>query len=76
LPDLGSGFAAISGGTSRPVWYSEHGLLLMRWLLIALFVSLAALLIAATGSAIHIVVQRARLRSKPVVPPKPGARTG
>jgi hypothetical protein len=43
----------------------------MRWLLIALFVSLAALLIAATGSAIHILVQRARLRSKPVVPPNP-----
>ena len=40
-------------------------LILMRWLLIALLVSLAALLIAAAGMTIHILVQRARLRSKP-----------
>jgi uncharacterized membrane protein len=37
----------------------------MRWLMIALLVSLAALLIAAAGMTIHIWVQRARLRSKP-----------
>jgi hypothetical protein len=37
----------------------------MRWLLIALLVSLAALLIAAAGMTIHIWVQRARLRTKP-----------
>jgi hypothetical protein len=37
----------------------------MRWLLIALLVSLAALLIAAAGVTLHIWVQRARLRSKP-----------
>jgi len=37
----------------------------MRWLLIALLVSLAALLIAAAGMTFHIWVQRARLRSKP-----------
>jgi hypothetical protein len=36
----------------------------MRWLLIALLVSLAALLIAAAGMTIHVWVQRARLRSK------------
>jgi hypothetical protein len=38
----------------------------MRWLLIALLVSLAALLIAAAGMTLHIWVQRARLRSKPM----------
>ena len=38
--------------------------MLMRWLLIALLVSLAALLIAAAGMTLHIWVQRARLRSK------------
>jgi hypothetical protein len=37
----------------------------MRWLLIALLVSLAALLIAADLMTLHIWVQRARLRSKP-----------
>jgi uncharacterized iron-regulated membrane protein len=37
----------------------------MRWLLIALLVSLAALLIAAAGMTLHIWVQRARFRSKP-----------
>jgi uncharacterized membrane protein len=37
----------------------------MRWLLIALLVSLAALLIAAVGGAWHIRLQRARIRSKP-----------
>ncbi len=41
-------------------------LILMRWLLIALLVSLAALLIAAAGMTLHIWVQRARLRSKPM----------
>jgi len=39
--------------------------MLMRWLLIALLVSLAALLMAAAGMTIHIWVQRARFRSKP-----------
>ena len=37
----------------------------MRWLLIALLVSLAALLIAAAAMTLHIWVQRARFRSKP-----------
>jgi uncharacterized membrane protein len=37
----------------------------MRWLLIALLVSLAALLIAAAGGARHIWLQRAQLRAKP-----------
>jgi len=37
----------------------------MRWLLIVLLVSLAALLIAAAGMTLHIWVQRARLRSRP-----------
>jgi hypothetical protein len=37
----------------------------MRWLLIALLISLAALLIAVAGMTFHIWVQRARLRSKP-----------
>lgn len=36
--------------------------MLMRWLLIALLVSLAALLIAVAGMTLHIWVQRARLR--------------
>jgi hypothetical protein len=36
----------------------------MRWLLIALFVSLAALLIAATGMARHVWRHRDRTRSK------------
>jgi hypothetical protein len=35
----------------------------MRWLLIALLVSLAALLIAVAGVALHIRLQRARIRS-------------
>jgi hypothetical protein len=39
----------------------------MRWLLIALLVSLAALLIAAALMTLHIWVQRARLRSTPIV---------
>ncbi|MGD0801971.1 MAG: hypothetical protein ABR906_11705 [Terracidiphilus sp.] len=37
----------------------------MRWLLIALLVSLVALLIAAAGGARYIWMQRARRRSKP-----------
>jgi len=36
----------------------------MLWLLIALLVSLAAMLIAAAGGALHIWVQRARNRSR------------
>lgn len=37
----------------------------MRWLLIALLVSLAGLLIAAAGMARHIWLQRTLNRSKP-----------
>jgi hypothetical protein len=37
----------------------------MRWLLIVLLVSLAGLLIAAAGMALHIRMQRSRLRSRP-----------
>lgn len=37
----------------------------MRWLLIALLVSLAALLIAAALMTLHIWVQRAQFRSRP-----------
>jgi hypothetical protein len=37
----------------------------MRWLLIALLVSLAALLFAAAGVAHHIWAQRKRGRSRP-----------
>ena len=36
----------------------------MRWLLIALLVSLAAMLIAAAGMMLHIWAQRRRSRSK------------
>jgi hypothetical protein len=36
----------------------------MRWMMIALLVSLAALLIAAAGMARHIWQHRGRLRSK------------
>ena len=39
-------------------------LILMRWLLIALLVSLAALLIAGAGMMLHVWVQRSRSRSK------------
>jgi hypothetical protein len=37
----------------------------MRWLLIVLFVSLGGLLLAAAGVALHIRLQRAKLRRKP-----------
>jgi uncharacterized membrane protein len=49
----------------------------MRWLLIALLVSLAALLIAAAGGAWHIWLQRSKLtkplagRQAPGSPPGP-----
>jgi hypothetical protein len=36
----------------------------MRWLMIALLVSLGVLLIAAAGMARHIWLQRAKLRSR------------
>jgi hypothetical protein len=39
----------------------------MRWLLIALLVSLGALLLAAAGLARHILVQRTNLSRKPIV---------
>jgi hypothetical protein len=37
----------------------------MRWLMIGLLVSLAAMLIAAVGTARHIWLQRAKLKVKP-----------
>jgi hypothetical protein len=37
----------------------------MRWLMIGFLVSLAALLIAAAGTARHIRQERAKLRSMP-----------
>jgi len=37
----------------------------MRWLMIALLVSLAAMLIAAAGGALHIWVQHRQSRSRP-----------
>jgi uncharacterized protein (DUF58 family) len=37
----------------------------MRWLMIALLVSLGALLLAAAGVARHVWLQRARLHSNP-----------
>jgi hypothetical protein len=37
----------------------------MRWLMIALLVSLGALLLAAAGVARHILVQRAKRGRKP-----------
>ena len=43
----------------------------MRWMMIALLVSLAALLLAAAGLAHHIWLQRARLRSNPNAGPVP-----
>ena len=39
----------------------------MRWLMIALLVSLGALLLAAAGVARHIWLQRSQLSSEPVV---------
>jgi HAMP domain-containing protein len=38
----------------------------MRWLMIGLLVSLAALLFVAAGVARHIWIRRANLRHKPV----------
>jgi hypothetical protein len=38
----------------------------MRWLMIGLLASLAALLLAAAGVARHIWIRRSRLRHKPV----------
>lgn len=37
----------------------------MRWLMIGLLVSLALLLFAAGGVALHILLQRAKLHRKP-----------
>jgi hypothetical protein len=47
----------------------------MRWLMIALLVSLAALLLAAAGVARHIWLQRARQRGNSVVSPIPRPAT-
>jgi hypothetical protein len=46
----------------------------MRWLFIVLLISVAALLVAASGTALHIRIQRARIRSKPAAgaPPASG----
>jgi hypothetical protein len=41
----------------------------MRWLMIALLVSVVALLLAAAGVARHIWLQRSRLRSNPEAGP-------
>jgi hypothetical protein len=41
----------------------------MRWLMIALLVSLVALLLAAAGVARHIWLQRSRLQSNPEAGP-------
>jgi hypothetical protein len=43
----------------------------MRWMMIALLVSVAALLLAAAGVARHIWLQRARLHSNPDAGPVP-----
>jgi len=43
----------------------------MRWLMLALLVSLGALLFAAAGVAHHIWLQRRQLRRKPVVGVEP-----
>jgi hypothetical protein len=50
----------------------------MRWLMIALLVSLGALLLAAAGLARHVWLQRAQLRSNPQAGPVPksGHRAG
>jgi len=44
----------------------------MRWMMIALLASLAALLLAAAGVARHILLQRSRLNSNHV-PGEPGS---
>jgi hypothetical protein len=43
----------------------------MRWLMIGLLVSIAAMLLAAAGVARHIWLQRARLQSNPDAGPAP-----
>lgn len=48
----------------------------MRWMMIALLVSLAALLLAAVGVARHIWLQRARLHSNPDAGPVSEPATG
>jgi hypothetical protein len=45
----------------------------MRWLMIALLVSLAGLLLAAAGVARHIWLRRSRLHSNPDAGPVPKA---
>jgi hypothetical protein len=44
----------------------------MRWLMIALLVSVTGLLLAAAGVARHIWLQRSRLHSNPAASPEPG----
>lgn len=48
---------------SSLVWYPNGCSTVMRWLMIALLVSLGALLIAAAGMARHIWRSRAQIRS-------------
>jgi hypothetical protein len=48
----------------------------MRWLMIALLVSLGALLLAAAGVARHVWLQRARLHSNPNAGPPAGKTLG
>ena len=47
----------------------------MRWLMIALLVSLGAMLIAAAGAARHIWLQRAKLRHHPSAAGEPVGET-
>jgi hypothetical protein len=61
--------------TTRRIVGNRFRLGAMRWLMIALLGSLAALLLAAAGVARHIWLQRSRLSSNPAAGPpasKPG----
>jgi flagellar basal body-associated protein FliL len=48
----------------------------MRWLMVALLVSVAALLLAAAGVACHIWIQCSKHRNKPVTGNLPQAAPG
>jgi len=61
-----------TGVPGRPVWYSGDWFRAMRWLMIVLLASLAALLLAAAGVARHIWMQRSQLRSNPEAGPAAG----
>ena len=47
----------------------------MRWLIIALLVSLGGLLLAAAGMARHILLQRAKLRRESLASASTNTRT-